>query len=138
MTKLTEIPHTFQQEDPERKDRIYDEAIVDAHGDEEVILSWYYYLQEKLHFPFTAAVRVHSPGASREAVRVKIVAMAPMSRCGYWQMWVLGRRDEQEDRPLYHFFLSDLIEAEADPERLQALADWNYWRRNQPDEMWEE
>jgi len=138
MKKLVEIPQIFSGKAPERKERIHDEIVVDAYGDEEVILSWYYYLKEKLRFPFAAAVRVHSPGASWEAVRVKMVAMAPMSRCGYWQMWVLGRRDEQEDRTLYHFFLSDLIEAEADPERLQALADWNYWRRNQPDEMWEE
>lgn len=138
MKKLVEIPHTFSQEESEREDRIYDEAIVDAHGDEEVILSWYYYLEEQLDFPFTATVRVHSPDRRRQTIRVDMQAMGPMSRCGCWQMWALGSPSEQEDSTLYHFFLSDIMEAEADPERLQALADWNYWRRNQPDEMWEE
>ncbi len=138
MKTLTEVPRNFSQKEPEREDRIYDEAIVDAYGDEEVILSWYYYLEEQLHFPFIAAVRVHSPGRSPQTIRVDMQAMGPMSRCGYWQMWGLGSPSDQEDNTLHHFFLSDIIEAEADPERLQALADWNYWRRNQPDEMWEE
>jgi len=39
---------------------------------------------------------------------------------------------------LLHFFLSDIAEAEEDPERITALADWNYWRRDLHDEMWEE
>jgi len=138
MKTFTEVPHTFPQEEPEREDRIYEEAIVDAHGDEEVIISWYYYLEEKLDFPFTAAVQVHSLGRSRQTIRVEMQAMGPVSRCGYWQMWVLGSPSEQEGNTLYHFFLSDIVEAEGGPERLQALADWNYWRRNQPDEMWEE
>lgn len=138
MKTFTEVPLTFLQEEPEREDRIYDEAIVDAHGDEEIITSWYYHLEEKLDFPFTAVVRVHSPGTPRQTIRVDMQAMAPVSRCGYWQMWVLGSSGEQPDSTLYHFFLSDIVEAEAGPERLQALADWNYWRRNQLDEMWEE
>jgi len=101
MKTFTEVPHTFPQEEPEREDRIYEEAIVDAHGDEEVIISWYYYLEEKLDFPFTAAVQVHSLGRSRQTIRVEMQAMGPVSRCGYWQMWVLGSPSEQEGNTLY-------------------------------------
>ena len=39
--------------DPVREDRIHNEAIVDA-GPEEQALSWYYYLENKISFPFQA------------------------------------------------------------------------------------
>ncbi len=50
--------------------------------------------------------------------------MGPMSRCGYWQMWVIGTLSVQKDT-LLHFFLSDIASVEEDEERIEALADWN-------------
>src|ERR1035437_4777711 len=40
--------------DPIREDRIHNEAIVDAYGSEEKAMSWYYYLEDKIRFPFQA------------------------------------------------------------------------------------
>ena len=37
-----------------REERIHNKAIVDASGPEEQVLGWYYYLENKIHFPFTA------------------------------------------------------------------------------------
>lgn len=37
-----------------REDRIQMEIIVDADGPEEQAMGWYYYLEEKLAFPFRA------------------------------------------------------------------------------------
>ena len=39
--------------DPVREDRIQNEAIVDASPDEQA-MSWYYYLEGKISFPFQA------------------------------------------------------------------------------------
>jgi Calcium binding len=47
-----------------REKRIDDECVVDAHTPEERAMGWYYYLEEKLSFPFTArclAARSMSP-----------------------------------------------------------------------------
>ncbi|MCB0578444.1 MAG: hypothetical protein KDD10_03935 [Phaeodactylibacter sp.] len=41
--KLIDVTKRFKDTDPEREERIRDEIIVDAYGDEEVISSWYYY-----------------------------------------------------------------------------------------------
>ena len=52
------------RKDPEREDRIHNEAIVDAYGPEEQAMSWYYYLENKLRFSFQArcvASKVVSP-----------------------------------------------------------------------------
>ena len=42
---------------PDRENRIHEEIIVDAYGPEEQAMGWYYYLEDKLQFPFHAAVR---------------------------------------------------------------------------------
>ena len=39
--------------DPAREDRIRNEAIVDASPEEQA-MSWYYYLDDKISFPFRA------------------------------------------------------------------------------------
>ena len=42
------------QRDPVREDRIQNEATVDAYGPEEQAMGWYYYLENKIRFPFQA------------------------------------------------------------------------------------
>lgn len=42
------------QEDKEREDRIIMEIVVDAYDETERAMGWYYYLEDKLRFPFSA------------------------------------------------------------------------------------
>jgi hypothetical protein len=59
--------------DPIREDRIQNEAVVDAYGPEEQAMSWYYYLENKMRFPFRArciASKVVSPLRKGQAVAV--------------------------------------------------------------------
>src|SRR5262245_2429055 len=63
-----------------REERILMEIIVDAYGPEEQAMGWYYYLEDKLDFPFRAkcmAERVISP--LREGDKVEVTGMAPES-----------------------------------------------------------
>lgn len=128
--KLIEVSRRFKETEPEREERIQNEIIVDAYDNDEVASSWYYYLDEMLHFPFTAMVHTHRSGNTSYASQVEIKEMAEMSRCGYGQMWVRGALSLQKNTPL-HFFLSDITSVEEDEERVMALEDWNYWCRNQ-------
>jgi len=55
------------KKDPIREQRIQNEAIVDAYGPEEQAMGWYYYLEDKIRFPFPAkciVARVVSPRSS--------------------------------------------------------------------------
>ena len=79
-----------RKRDPVREDRIHNEAIVDA-GPEEQALSWYYYLEGKISFPFKArclAAKVVSPLKKGETVEV--IRMAPDDVCEH-DMLVLVR-----------------------------------------------
>ena len=53
------------RKDPVREDRIHNEAIVDASPDEQA-LSWYYYLENKIRFPFQASAGLQGHLAAQE------------------------------------------------------------------------
>ena len=66
------------QEDPEREYRIQNEAVVDAHDEQEQAMGWYYYIEDKLHCPFKATCvskRIISPLKKGDQIEVR--GMAP-------------------------------------------------------------
>ena len=70
------------QKDPDREYRIRDEAIVDAYGEEERAMGWYYYIDDKLYCPFKAkCIRKHSISPLQEGEEVEIQRMAPLEEC---------------------------------------------------------
>jgi len=108
---------------PEREERITSEIIVDAYGPEEQAMGWYYYLEEKLHFPFTARCVVERAiSALQVGDEVDVVGMASEEECQH-EMFV-GIRWEK--RPLA-VPLSQLEPVAADEETTQAVGDWHYW-----------
>jgi len=78
-----------------REERIAMEIVVDAHGPEEQAMGWYYYLQDTLQFPFTAACsskRAISPLHVRD--EVEVIGMAPEDeRCQSHSPAVSGDED---------------------------------------------
>lgn len=112
-----------RSEEPDREDRIRDEAIVDAHDSEEQAMGWYYYLDDRLQFPFEAeckAKRAISPLRVGECM--KAVALASAEECGR-EMFV---EVQWQDRTLA-IPLSQISPADADDETAEAVEDWHYW-----------
>ena len=109
--------------DEEREERIHNEIIVDAYGPEEQALGWYYYLEERLGFPFRAeciAERVISP--LRPGEKVQVVGMAPEDECEREMFDVIDWKGRNLAVPL-----AQLEGIAVDDETRQALADWHYW-----------
>jgi hypothetical protein len=109
--------------DPIREERIHEEAIVDAYGSEEKAMSWYYYLEGKLSFPFQARCsvsRVVSPLKKEEKVEVR--RMAPEDAC----LNDILVRIQWQRRNLA-VPLSQLIAIDPDEETAEAIGDWHYW-----------
>ena len=110
------------RKDPVREDRIHNEATVDA-GPEEQALSWYYYLENKIHFPFAAkcvVANVLSP--LRKGETVEVVSMAPDHVCAH-DMLVLTR---WQGRKLA-VPLAQLAAVNPDQSTAEAMGDWHYW-----------
>ena len=132
--KLITVNKNFSSTRHEHERRIHDKIIVDAYSDEEAIISWHYYLEEALLFPFTAMVQTHRVGNAFYSSQVKFIQMAPLDRCGHGQMWGIGCLAPFYEVPL-HFSLADITKIEPAPQRIQALTAWLYWIRHQPNEI---
>jgi len=107
-----------------REQRIEMEIIVDAYGPEEQSMGWYYYLEEKLQFPFTAvcsARRAISPLQIKD--EVDILRMAPEEECEK-EMFVMMRwKKDGLAVPLSQLTPINCT----DEQTRQAVEDWQYW-----------
>ncbi|WP_416668157.1 calcium-binding protein [Egbenema bharatensis] len=117
------MPKRKGQKDEEREERIAMEAIVDAYDPEEQAMGWYYYLQDKIGFPFQGKCileRKISPLKLKEVVDV--IEMAPTDDCEQ-EMFVVIRWMERE----LAVPLVQIEGVDVDDETEEAIADWHYW-----------
>ncbi|MEO7142201.1 MAG: calcium-binding protein [Bryobacteraceae bacterium] len=106
-----------------REDRIHNEAIADANGQEEQVMGWYYFLDNKIRFPFQAqciAPTVVSPLRKGEIVAVQ--RMAPDDACSAGMLVLISGATGQMAVPL-----SQLIAIDPDSSTAGAIGDWHYW-----------
>ncbi|NEX21718.1 calcium-binding protein [Thiorhodococcus mannitoliphagus] len=114
---------TTREKDESREHRITMEVVVDAYDAEEQAMGWYYYLDDKLTFPFKARCmqeRVTSP--LRVGEEVIVASLAPEGDC-LCEMFVLTT---WQGRSLA-LPLTQLKAVDADEGTLEAIGDWQYW-----------
>jgi hypothetical protein len=108
---------------PVREDRIHNEAIVDAYGSEEQAMGWYYYLDNKIHFPFRVkciASRATSPLGKGESVEVR--CLAPEHTCSSDMLALIRCQGRNMAVPL-----SQLVALDSDESTYEAIEDWHSW-----------
>lgn len=111
------------ERDEAREHRIDMEIVVDAYDEHERALGWYYYLEDKLNFPFLArcvARRATSP--LKVGDEVEVIGMPPEEECES-DMFVTMRW-EREGLAVP---LSQLEVVHADDQTQEAAEDWSYW-----------
>lgn len=109
--------------DEEREERIAMEAIVDAYSPEEQALGWYYYLEDRIAFPFQGrCITERSLSPLRKGEIVEVIGMASEDGC-MCEMFV---KVQWMDRTL-GVPLAQLEVMGVDEESQEALADWHYW-----------
>jgi hypothetical protein len=109
--------------DPVREERIHEEIIVDANGPEEQVMGWYYYLEEKVQFPFHAQCIASVPTSPlRKGDSIEIRKMAPEDSCST-DMLVMTRRNNRT----IAVPLSQLKPIGVDESTTQVIEDWHYW-----------
>ena len=114
---------TRVEEDKEREDRIDDEVIVDAYGEEERSIGWYYYLAEGITFPFKAQCIVErsiSPLKINE--QVEVIDIASADDCEHDMLVMIRLMDRTFSVPL-----SQLNPIDVDDQTQTIIEDWQYW-----------
>lgn len=119
--------------DENREFRIYDEAIVDAYGEEERALGWYYFMDAKLHCPFQVKC-ITKRGISPLEVgeEVEIQGLASEEKCMKEIFVEINWQGRHFAVPLSQLeAIEDLNELdeldEFGEETLEAIEDWHYW-----------
>ena len=112
-----------RKKDPIRENRIFNEAIVDAYGPEEQALSWYYYVENNIRFPFQArclVAKAVSPLLKGEIVEVG--RLAPEDACSSDMLVLIAWHGRNLAVPL-----SQLAPIDASQSTTEAIGDWHYW-----------
>ena len=109
--------------DETREHRIAMEIVADAYDAEEQAMGWYYYLDEKLSFPFlTRCIARRAISPLRIGDKVEVLAMAPEQECQH-EMFVMMRWEREG----LGVPLSQLQVIHGDDVTQEAVEDWNYW-----------
>lgn len=111
------------RKDPVREDRIENEAIVDAYGPQEQAMGWYYYLENKLGFPFRAkciASKITSP--LKKGEDVEVLGIASEDACAKDMLVLVRWQGRKLAVPLVQ-----LTAVNPDDSTVEAIGDWQYW-----------
>ena len=99
------------------------EIVVDAYGEEERALSWYYYLEEKLRVPFRArCVEEQEVSPLSVGDEVEVVGMPPERECEREMFVSIDWGERTLAVPL-----AQLEVVKASKETREAVEDWHYW-----------
>jgi hypothetical protein len=113
------------EHDDIREYRIEMKILIDAYSEDERALSWYYYLQDNLNFPFKAKWMTTGTSSSG-GDDIKVVGMSPEEDCeNEIFVEVLYTEDGVEDT--FPVSLSEIEAPLADSKTCEAIADWHYW-----------
>jgi len=115
----------MSRKDAAREERIAMEAVVDAYDPEERAIGWYYYLENKVSFPFAVkciAVDKRSPLELGE--RTTAVRMAGIEYCGHEMYVEIPWKSRTLAIPL-----SRIKPLNADDDTVEAIGDWHYWKK---------
>ncbi|MDV2992054.1 MAG: hypothetical protein N4J56_001708 [Chroococcidiopsis sp. SAG 2025] len=118
--------------DASREERIDMEVVVDAYDEEERRLGWYYYLDNKVNFPFNAIwISEERPIDSEDEIEiegeeVEVIGMASEEECQD-DMYVEIVYQEEGTEDTFAVPLYDVVPMEVDDDTLEAIEDWYYW-----------
>ena len=106
-----------------REERIADEILVDSYTREEHAMSWYYYLEGKLCFPFKAScTKKRATSPFRVGESVSITGLAPEEDCQHEIIVLTEWNGRALGVPLAQWTPGDV-----GTETKEGIEDWHYW-----------
>ncbi len=111
------------EKNQDREERISMEAIVDAYGPEEQAMGWYYYLDDKIAFPFQGkCIQQRKVSPLKMGEVVEVISIGPEDECEREMFVVIRWMDRELAVPLVQI---EGIDVDAQTE--EAIGDWHYW-----------
>lgn len=111
------------KEDKAREHRITMEVIVDCYNEGEQAMGWYYYLQDKIVFPFKAkCICKKRTSPLKKGEIVEVIEMAPENICLHDMFVEIKWEKSGLAVPLWQ-----LRGVSIDDDTQEAIEDWQYW-----------
>ena len=111
------------EHDEEIEERIEMKIIVDAYGEQERAMGWYYYMADNLTFPFKAkCIKVVSTSPLSVDEVVEVLGMDDAENCENDMFVKIKWRSKEFCAPI-----KQLEGINVDDETWQVLNDWSYW-----------
>jgi hypothetical protein len=117
-------------EDADREERILMEVVVDAYGSQERAMGWYYYLADRIIFPFYAeCVTADKRSPIELGKQVAVLQMSGEDYCEHEIYVDISWNDRLLAIPLAQIKpLHDEEGEDIDDDTLEAVEDWHYWK----------
>jgi hypothetical protein len=113
----------MNNKDEIREKRIIMEVVVDAYDSEERAMGWYYYLDDKIAFPFTAScIAVNKCTPLELGEKIEVSGMAGEDYCEHDMLVDASWSGKSLAIPL-----SQIKPLDADEGSVEAIDDWHYW-----------
>jgi hypothetical protein len=110
------------EKDEEREERIHNEVIVDAYGEDEQEMGWFYYLTDSMNFPFQAqCIKEIRKSPLKSGEMVTVMDMVADDR-GHDMLAEIEFQGRTLAVPL-----SQLQAIDGNELTRQAIEDWHYW-----------
>ena len=111
------------EKNQDQEERISMEAIVDAYSPEEQAMGWYYYLDDKIAFPFQGkCIQERKVSPLKMGEVVEVISMGPEDECEREMFVVIRWMDRELAVPLVQIEGIDV-----DDQTEEAIGDWHYW-----------
>ena len=111
------------KEDKKREERITDNIVVDAYGEDERALGWYCYLEERIAFPFTGeCIEKRSISPLRKGEQVEVVGMSRENDCLNEMFIQINWQGREMGIPL-----AQIKPLKVNKDTKEAIEDWHYW-----------
>ena len=113
----------MSEKDEAREERIIMEVVVDAYDSGERAMGWYYYLDDKISFPFNAtciAVNKRTPLELGE--RITVMGMAGEDYCEHDMLVEISWQGK-----VFAIPLAQIKPIDADEDSVESIGDWHYW-----------
>lgn len=113
----------MSKEDEAREERITMDVVVDAYDSGEQAMGWYYYLDDKISFPFTAScIVVNKRNPLKLGEKIEVSGMAGEDYCKHDMLVDVSWNGKSLAIPL-----SQIKPLDADEASVEAIEDWHYW-----------
>lgn len=108
-------------------ERLYDEILVDCRDEGEQNMSWFYYCQDELEFPFEANIELKKRGGGKISKKINVLNLFP-DDSNFERNFELKVEIELDDY-IIDIPITKLTDIKGTENTIEIIEIWKYWSK---------